>query len=173
VRRYLSFFGGLVMWTTVAFCAWFLWPSSFGGATTFIIVNGHSMEPDYLPGDLLVARAGVPAVGDVVVYHPPGYGNAMVVHQIVGGDGSSGWVMQGKNNDFIDPWKPTNDQVVGLVQVHFPSFGGLGVVLLSPFVWAAILVIALGLLLWPGKSDDEDEKPTPTPGSAPAGTVWR
>ena len=175
VRRYLSFFGSLATWAVVAFCAWVLWPSSFGGSTTFIIVNGHSMEPDYQPGDLLVARAGAPAVGDIVVYRPPGYGNAKVVHQIVGGDGVNGWVMQGKNNDFIDPWKPTNDQVVGVVVVHFPSLGGLGVVMLSPYVWAAILVIALGLMLWPGKheDDDDDDQPPRAASWAPVRAVTR
>ena len=106
-----------------------------------------------LPATCSLPAQGTPALGDIVVYRPPGYGDAKVVHQIVGGDGVNGWVMQGTNNDFVDQWTPTNDQVVGIVQVHFPSLGGVGVVLLSPLVWAAILVIALGLLLWPEKDE--------------------
>jgi signal peptidase len=156
-RRVVSFVGGLALWVVVAFCAWILWPSTLGGATTFIIVSGHSMEPDYRPGDLLVARTGEPAIGDVVVYQPGAqYGNAKVVHQIIGGDGVSGWEIQGTNNDFVDQWRPTNDQVVGIVQVHFPSLGALGVVLLSPYLWGAVLVIAIALMLWPEKDDDDD-----------------
>ena len=167
VRRYLSFFGNLALWIVVAFNAWFLWPASLGGSTTFVLVNGHSMEPNYQPGDLLIARKGVPSVGDVVVYRPPGYGDAKVVHQIIDGDGVRGWVMKGINNEFVDPWEPTNDMVVGIVQVHFPSLGGVGVVLLSPLVWAAILVIALGLLLWPGNDSDDDEDEAKAPPDAP------
>jgi signal peptidase len=168
VRRYLSFSGNLALWIVVAFCAWFLWPSSLGGSTTFIIVNGHSMEPSYLPGDLAIARTGAPSVGDVVVYRPAGLGDSKVVHQIVGGDGVNGWVMKGLNSDWVDPWNPTNADVVGVVQLRIPSLGGLGVVLLSPFIWAGLLVISIGLLLWPGKPDDEDETLARTPGSAGA-----
>jgi signal peptidase len=156
-RRVVAFVGNLALWLVAAFCAWTLWPSSLGGATTFIIVNGHSMEPEYSPGDLVVARSGEPTVGDVVVYQPGAqYGNAKVVHQIIGGDGVAGWEMQGTNNDFVDQWRPTNDQVVGIVQVHVPSLGAIGVVLLSPFVWGAILLIAISLILWPQKEDDDD-----------------
>ena len=167
VRRYLAFSGNLALWIVVAFCAWLLWPSSLGGSTTFILVNGHSMEPTYLPGDLVIARTGAPAVGDIVVYRPEGLGDSKVVHQIVGGDGATGWTMKGLNNDWVDPWTPTNSEVLGIVQLRIPSLGGVGVVLLSPFIWAGLLVVAIGLLLWPGKHDDEAEAPAKTPGSAP------
>ncbi len=173
-RRFLSFVGSLAVWVVVAFCAWFLWPSSLGGATTFILVSGHSMEPDYLPGDLLVARRGEPSVGDTIVYRPGAqYGDAKVVHQIIGGDGVSGWEMKGINNDFVDQWRPTNDQVVGLVQVHFPNLGGLGVVLLSPFVWAAILAIAIGLLVWPERGSDDDAQTERAANAALTGSASR
>jgi signal peptidase I len=167
VRRYLSFFGNLALWIVVAFCTWLLWPSSLGGSTSFILVNGHSMEPSYLPGDLVVARTGVPSVGDVVVYRPEGVGDSKVVHQIVGGDGVTGWTMKGLNNDWVDPWTPTNDQVLGVVQLRVPSLGGLGRVLLSPLIWAALLVTSIGLLLWPGKPDGERESPARSAERAP------
>jgi signal peptidase len=157
VRRYLSFFGNLGLWAVIAFCAWFLWPSSLGGGTTFILVSGHSMEPDYSPGDLLVARSGEPSVGDVVVYRPGAeYGNAKVVHQIVGGDGSTGWDVKGINNSWHDPWTPTNADVVGVVHLHIPGMGAVSGVLLSPILWASILLVALGLLLWPTANPDDD-----------------
>ena len=168
VRRYLSFSGNLALWLVVAFCAWLLWPSSLGGSTSFILVNGHSMEPSYLPGDLVIARTGVPSLGDIVVYRPEGLGDSKVVHQIVGGDGVNGWVMKGLNNDWVDPWKPTNADVVGIVQLRIPSLGGFGRVLLSPLIWAALLVVSIGLLLWPGKPDDEEHTRARSAGSAPA-----
>ena len=171
--RVVSFLGSLALWLVVAFCAWILWPSSLGGSTTFIIVNGHSMEPDYGPGDLLVARSGEPAIGDVVVYEPGAqYGNAKVVHQIIGGDGASGWEIQGTNNTFVDQWRPTNDQIVGIVQVHVPSLGALGAAMLSPYFWAALVMIAAALILWPDNEDGDAETATAAAASA-TGAGWR
>lgn len=148
-RRYLSFFGGIALWGVVAFSAWVLWPTSLGGSTSFVVVSGDSMKPLYAPGDLVVARKGVPAVGDVVVYRPDGLGDAKVVHQIVGGDGVAGWDVKGVNNAWLDQWHPTNADVVGVVGFHFAAGNGVGSLLLSPLFWGAFLIAAIGLLLWP------------------------
>ncbi len=157
VHRLREILVSVALWAVLAVGAWLLWPSSLGGGTTFILVSGHSMEPVYHPGDLLVARTGSPEVGDIVVYHPTGYGNAQVVHQIVGGDGVTGWDMKGINNSWHDPWNPTNDEVVGIVHVHLPRLGIATDVLLSPILWASVLLLALGLLLWPNSHSDDDE----------------
>src|SRR3954470_12606918 len=96
-------------WLAVAFvAAWFLWPTSLGGCTTLTIVSGHSMEPTYLTGDLVVSRCGEPAVGEIVVYQPHELGGARIIHRVIGGDGS-GWQIQGDNNGWVDPFSPTND----------------------------------------------------------------
>jgi signal peptidase len=154
VRRYLSFVGTLVLWLIVAFSAWFLWPSSLGGGTTFVIVSGSSMEPQYAAGDLVVAREGTPAIGDVVVYRPEGLGNAKVVHQIVGGDGATGWDVKGVNNDWLDQWNPTDQDVVGIVVLRLDADNLLGALTLSPLFWGAFLLVAVGLLLWPERRND-------------------
>lgn len=154
VRRYLSFLGSLLLWLVIGFNAWFLWPSSLGGATTFVVVNGSSMEPLYSSGDLVVARKGSPAVGDVVVYRPEGLGDAKVVHQIVGGDADTGWDVQGINNDWLDQWHPTNREVAGIVVLRIDASNQLGSLILSPLFWGAFLVVAVGLLLWPEPADD-------------------
>jgi signal peptidase len=155
-RRYLSFAGHLALWAIVAFSFYFLWPSTLGGASTFVIVAGHSMEPTYVPGDLVVARKGIPAVGDIVVYIPEGYPRARVVHQIVGGDGVTGWDVKGINNSWHDPWTPTNAEVVGIVHTRIPDAGVVTSILLSPLLWASVIFVAIGLLVWP----------EPAPGSA-------
>jgi signal peptidase len=142
----------------VAVTFYFLWPSTLGGASTFVIVAGHSMEPTYLSGDLVVARKGVPAVGDIVVYVPAGYPHARVVHQIVGGDGVTGWDMKGTNNSWHDPWNPTNAEVLGIVHTRIPDAGLVTSILISPLLWAGVIFVAIGLLMWP--------EPAPTP-SAP------
>jgi signal peptidase len=158
-RRYLSFAGHLALWLVVAFNFYFLWPSTLGGASTFVIVAGHSMEPAYVSGDLVVARKGVPAVGDTVIYVPAGYPHARVVHQIVGGDGVTGWDMKGINNSWHDPWTPTNAEVVGIVNTRIPNAGVLTSIVISPLLWAGVIFVAIGLLVWPepaqGRSETE------------------
>ncbi len=166
-RRYLSVLGQCALWMVVAFNAWFLWPSSLGGSTTFVVVNGQSMEPLYAAGDLVVARKGAPVVGDVVVYRPEGLGDAKVVHQIVGGDGTTGWDVQGTNNDWLDPWQPTNDDVVGIVVFHIGAANHVGTVILSPLFWGAFLLVAVGLLLWPEKPEEPEEPQKPEGTVAP------
>lgn len=128
--------------------AW-LWPASLGGCTTLVVVSGGSMEPTYSSGDLLVARCGDASVGDVVVYEPPTVPGARVVHRVVGGD-PSGWVVQGDANAWLDPWTPGQEQVVGRVVAHLPGLG-LTPLLLDPLLWAAVVVLGLGLLLLPAR----------------------
>lgn len=139
--------------------AYFAWPSNLGGLTTLDVVSGHSMEPKFHTGDLVVARAGItPKVGDVVVYQPPGLKTrALIVHRIIGVRSDDTWVMKGDNNNFIDPFQPTDKDVLGVVVIHIP---GVGAILRSPLVWGSMLIIAASLLLLTGASrrnqDDDD-----------------
>lgn len=133
---------------------WFLWPSSLGGCTTLTIVSGHSMEPTYYTGDLVVSRCGPVEVGDVIVYNPPNVGGARVIHRIIDGD-ESGWSVQGDNNDFIDPWQPTADQILGSAVLHLPQVGKFASILISPLTWISLLIVALAVVVWPGRKPDE------------------
>jgi signal peptidase len=148
----------VVFWVAVAAAAWLLWPTSLGGCTTLTIVSGRSMEPTYVTGDLVVARCGQPVVGDVVVYEPPGLGGGRIIHRLIGGDGASGWQVQGDNNTWVDPYTPTNADVLGIARVHVPKLGMFATVLATPYVWVSLIVIALAVLVWP--RDDEDEEST-------------
>src|SRR6188768_2500081 len=114
-RRSLSLLGTLLIGLFIAVDAWYIWPSNLGGATSFVVVSGSSMEPTYYTGDLVIARESEASVGDVIVYAPEGYGGAQIVHRIVGGTAADGWVMQGDNNDFKDPFTPKGDEVKGVV----------------------------------------------------------
>lgn len=144
-----------VLWVAGAVLAgsW-LWPSSLGGCTTLTIVSGHSMEPTYYTGDLVVARCGPVQVGDVVVYSPPDIAGARVIHRVVGGSAADGWVIQGDNNDFLDPWTPTAEDVHGSAVLHLPQIGTVASILLSPLTWISLLVVALAVVVWPGRPDD-------------------
>lgn len=135
---------------------WFLWPSSLGGCTTLTIVSGEFMEPTYYTGDLVVSRCGEVAPGDVIVYNPPNLGGARIIHRIVDGNADDGWIVQGDNNDFLDPWEPTDDDILGRAVLHLPQVGKFASILLSPLTWISLLVIALAIVVWPAKQADED-----------------
>ncbi|MBX9247092.1 S24/S26 family peptidase [Actinotalea ferrariae] len=146
-----------------------LWPSSWGGCTTVVVVSGGSMEPTYAPGDLLVARCGETAVGDVVVYAPPSVPDARVVHRVVGGD-AAGWELRGDANDWLDPWQPDDRHVLGRVVAHVPGHG-LAPLLLSPLLWLSLVVVAGGLLVWPGSGRGDDDTEATGAGEAAASTA--
>ena len=153
LRRLRRHAGDVVFLVGALIAAWFLWPTSLGGCTTLTIVSGHSMEPTYYTGDLVVSRCGSYQVGDIVVYNPPNVGSARVIHRIHGGDAEAGWVMKGDNNSFLDPWQPTNDRVLGKAVLHLPKVGLLGTVLVSPMTWISLLLVAAALVIWPSKPE--------------------
>ena len=158
-RRLLRAAPTILFYLAAAFAAWFLWPSSLGGCTTLTIVSGHSMEPTYYTGDVVVARCGAPKVGDIVVYQPESMGGARIIHRIIGGDSAAGWKMKGDNNSFVDPFTPTNGEVLGIAREHLPKVGLVAAALTNPWIWVSLIAIAIALLLWPTSRDDEPDAP--------------
>lgn len=157
-----------VIWTVGALVlGWLIWPSSLGGCTTLTIVSGRSMEPTYYTGDLVVTRCGPVELGDVIVYNPPDVGGARVIHRIVDGNATDGWLVQGDNNGFLDPWKPTQEQILGSPVLHVPGLGTVASILLSPLTWISLLVVALAIVIWPGKDVPGQEIGDPDGGRAP------
>lgn len=156
LRRLRRHAGDVLFLVAALVVGYFLWPTSLGGCTTLTIVSGHSMEPTYYTGDLVVSRCGEYQAGDIVVYNPPNVGTARVIHRIIGGDGATGWVMQGDNNDFVDPWQPTDDRVLGRSVLHLPKVGLVGSVLVSPITWVSLLLLAAALVIWPAKPEQPD-----------------
>ncbi|MFI2753161.1 signal peptidase I [Cellulomonas sp. P22] len=158
---------------------WALWPSNLGGCTTLTIVSGHSMEPTYYTGDLVVSRCGEAGVGDVVVYRPARENGGRVIHRVVGGDAETGWRMKGDNNDFTDPWTPTADEVLGVARLHVPHLGAVAAILLAPLTWMSVLVLAAAVLMWPSRrataGDDAPDETAPdetsTDGTSPDDAV--
>jgi signal peptidase len=141
--------------------AFVVWPTTLGGATSFTIVSGVSMEPTYHSGDLaVVRRADDIAVGDVIVYRvPPGQPGEgrRVIHRVTGGDGTAGYVTQGDNRSTPDLWHPRRDDVLGRVQLQVPQFGTWALRLLSP-VGLGIAAAALFLwVVWPRTDGDPDD----------------
>jgi signal peptidase len=133
-----------------------VWPAAWGGSTSLTIVAGHSMDPTFATGDLVVGRTGPVRVGDVIVYQPDDV-DGHVVHRVVGGNATDGWVMRGDDNTWDDIWRPTSDEVVGVVRWHVPHVGAVLGGLTSPTAWVAYALVAAGWFLWPARPTDDSE----------------
>lgn len=106
--------------------AWLLFgPSQLGGGMSYVIVaKGTSMEPGFRAGDLALVRGedGY-GVGDVIAYRSEEL-RSVVLHRIVGrSDG--GYVVQGDGNDFVDPERPTDAEVLGKLRFRLPQVGAM------------------------------------------------
>ena len=160
LRRVLAWVAFTLIAATVAY---FTWPTSLGGCTTLTIVSGHSMEPTYYTNDIVISRCGSPDVGDVAVYATHDTGGARIVHRVIGGDGWNGWQLQGDNNDFVDQFRPTDDDVLGTAVLHIPRVGLVAKAMSSPIVWLSLFVLAAALFVWPSRVDGEEPTDEPEP----------
>lgn len=116
---------GLLLVAVLGGWALVLRPQALGGPAGYVLVSGTSMEPRYHTGDLvLVMRQSQYRAGDVIAYRVP-RGNvaagAQVIHRIIGGDGTRGFVVQGDNRSAPDVWRPTNEDVVGAKKLRIPD----------------------------------------------------
>ncbi|WP_420115169.1 signal peptidase I [Pseudactinotalea sp.] len=162
-RRVRSVLG----WVLVAAAAILLWPAQWGGLTGLTIVSGHSMEPTYVTGDLVVTwRQSDYAPGDVVSSTvpegQPGAGGH-VIHRIITAEPTSAgtiYTTLGDNNPAADQWAIAADDITGAAILHVPGLGRF----LGPAVLPIILAAALGgivtVLLWSRPSEDDDGEPT-------------
>lgn len=161
-ERWSARVAGWVSWALLGVGLILGWPTTLGGATGYVVVSGHSMEPTYVTGDLVVTRTDVPVrPGEVIVYtvadQELGAGMA-VVHRVLRPAADGGWVTQGDNNDSVDPWHPTKADITGTVVAHLPKVGYLLTYARSPLVLAFIGAVIVGWILWPKDgAEDEDE----------------
>jgi signal peptidase len=116
------------------------------------------MDPTLHAGDLvLTVRRGSYNVGDVVAYRipegQPGAG-VLVIHRIVGGSASSGYIMQGDNRAGRDPWRPRRRDIVGAEGVSVPRLGLVLVYLRTPLGLASLAGLVTALLILVGSGTD-------------------
>ncbi len=93
-----------------------------GGPAALTVVQGQSMEPTYVEGDLLLTwRDTSPAVGEIYVFD---IGPVNVVHRVhaPGPDGT--WVTHGDNNAAPDPWLLADDALRQRSVLRVPGVGG-------------------------------------------------
>ncbi len=103
-----------------------------------IVVDGNSMSPTLINGDVVVYRSISPAQitnGTVIVYMPSTTGlpaldylvRPIIVHRVVGEivrpDGVAYFRTQGDNNKFNDPVLVRSDQVLGTPVTDVPVLG--------------------------------------------------
>lgn len=107
----------------VAATGWvLLGPAGVGGNTSYVTTRGASMEPDLVAGDLVIVRRTEQyRVGDTAAYRSAELGS-VVLHRIVAIEGDR-YVFQGDNNSWLDPEKPTRDDLIGKELFHIPQGG--------------------------------------------------
>lgn len=142
LRRVFATMAWLALALAALGWALFLRPQALGGSTTMVVVHGNSMLPDYRSGDLVVLRpAPTYQVGEVIAYRVPrgqiGSG-AVVIHRIIGGAATTGFVVKGDNNPAPDPWHPTQADVIGGLLWHVPGVGSVLATLRTPATMGAL-----------------------------------
>lgn len=160
VRRLLG-----VLAVVAVLATWWTWfrPPVLGGSTTLVTVSGTSMEPGMRTGDLAVVRAtGDYAVGDVVAFRIPqedGTRGSTVIHRIVAGDADTGFVLQGDNNDFRDPWQLRPADITGERMLHLPGAGRMIAELRDPVTGGALCAaLTVFLVLAGGRSRSSENQ---------------
>ncbi len=129
---------GLVLWSFMVGAA--LWNSQIA----VVVTNGVSMNPVYYEGDLVVVAKGDSyQVGQIAAYPVPGRG-FLALHRIIAGD-ASGFTFKGDNNQSIDPYHPTADQIVGGAVLHIPHGGQVLEFITNP---VALGVVAFSLIMF-------------------------
>lgn len=133
----------------------FFRPQTLGGSAAFVGVDGVSMTPTMNSGDLAVVERKVSYhVGDIIAYRipagRPGAGDN-VIHRIVGGNGTTGFITKGDHNPRSDYfWHPTQSDVIGRVWFHIPDGATWLTKLRHPLpLGLLVTVVTFALVAWP------------------------
>jgi signal peptidase I len=117
-------------------------PIAMLGSTAYLSAVGNSMLPYLRGGDLVAVRAADSyQVGDVVAYHNPILDNQLVLHRVVGFDGTR-FVMKGDHNTWLDEYHPAMHDIVGKEWFHVDGIGDIIGRLRAPANGAALFGVA-------------------------------
>jgi len=143
-----------------------LWPQSLGGEVAYVRVDGHSMDPTFHLGDLaVVRRQSSYRIGDPVAYRIPkgefGAG-AMVIHRLIGGNGTAGYVTKGDNKDRPDEWHPKTADIVGRVRYDVPGFGSALAAFSKPmYLGGLVAALTIAMMMLPTSSASSSSPSAP------------
>jgi signal peptidase I len=157
VRRLVS---AAITCGVVALTLWF-WPATLGGSARVVVVSGTSMEPVFDLGDIVITRDDDQhSIGDIALFRlTEGAGaGQLIIHRIIGVRDDGTFIMQGDNRDEPDRFHVGYDDVVGEPVLHIP-YAGIAVRMMQQ-IWVLALVVGVitTMLLWPSRSDDEDDE---------------
>jgi signal peptidase I len=121
--------------------AWLLlMPLQIGGQTSYVIVNGNSMEPLLHKGDLVLLRQQPEyKVGEIVTYKHPNIGP--VIHRIIDRN-LDRYILQGDNNDWIDRYEPVHADLTGRYWFMIPGAGKILLSFRQPWIMALVAGIS-------------------------------
>ena len=114
-------------------------PVNIGGQTSYVILVGNSMEPDFKRGDLVLVRAiDSYSVGAIVAYDHPEIGT--VFHRIIQQRGNR-FILKGDNNTWNDSFEVAHEEIIGKLWLHIPFAGFYLQQLRSPGVFAFVVAV--------------------------------
>ena len=128
-------------------------PTPVGGLSSYIMIVGNSMEPDFHRGDLVIVhRAPEYYVGEAVAYRNPEL-KRNVFHRIISNEYDH-YTLKGDNNSWVDSYQPSRAEVIGKLWIRIPRAGALIQFLRVPLnmaIFAGVLVgiLALGIFAKP------------------------
>ncbi len=113
------------------------------------------MQPNFHTGDLAILRvSNTYQVGDVVAYRDPRIGR--VLHRVIGEEGGR-FLMKGDNNSFVDPYRPSQSDIVGRLWIHLPGVGKWLQAIQQPRTATMVATMA-GMLLFAPIGADQQRK---------------
>ncbi len=133
----------------------YFWPASLGGSSHLIVVEGHSMQPTFHLGDIVITRDDPhPRIGDIIVYRIP-KGQAgegmLIIHRVKSIRADGTYQTQGDNRTTPDPFDVTSADILGSPVVAVPHVGRLIGLCSNPLVVGAAAGMLTTLVLWPKK----------------------
>jgi signal peptidase I len=143
----------------------FLRPQSLGGPAAYVLVSGKSMLPLYHTGDLILVRhKQTYAIGDIIAYRIPkgdAMAGAQVIHRIIGGNATHGFVVQGDNRTAPDVWRPKPGDIVGSAELKIPQAVVLLQYLRSPLLLGLLAASFVFVYLLTGGKKEQGAEPAP------------
>jgi signal peptidase len=148
-----------------ALAIWFvaLRPQSLGGPAEYVMVAGTSMLPTLKTGDVVVARPQKTyEVGDIVAYTVPKgmpAAGGRIIHRIIGGSGTRGYVVKGDNRQSADLWRPKDADVIGKAWIRLPHAVRFAQLMRSPLVLASLAAgVVFACLLGTGREEQKHRR---------------
>jgi signal peptidase I len=133
-------------WVVFMVAVWIVFaPTPAGGLSSYILIVGNSMEPNFHLGDLVIVhRAFEYNVGDIIAYQNTEL-KSNVFHRIIAQEYGH-YTLKGDNNSWMDSYQPSIEEVIGKLWIRLPRFGSIIQFLRMPLNMALFAVVLAGVL---------------------------